>query len=68
MRKADVIAYRAHLLHLRQCVEYNLDAFRRHRLPESDASIQRHHGYLMAIDDAVEALDSTRSARVARLD
>lgn len=64
MRKADVIAYRAHLAHLERCADYNITRFYDAGLTEDDPSVQRHRGYLMAINDAREAFERLPSARL----
>lgn len=64
MRKADVIAYWAHLAFLERCADYNLTHFFDAGLREDDPSIQRHRGYLQAIEDVRMAFERLPSARL----
>ena len=64
MRKADVTEYREHLKFLRRSADYRITRFYGAGLPENDASVQRHLGYVQALGDALAAFGRLRSARL----
>lgn len=61
MRKSDVIAYLSHLRRLREIAANCLS-----EVKDADAwDAHRMRGYLSGLDDALTALNSTKSARAA---